>query len=367
MTAATGRRRQRGWSLVELAVGLSISALLAVLLFSLLPLGNRVVDADRQQRELARAEQALLGYARVHARLPSADANGDGRQDAGAGDGWLPVRDLGLPPRMRVRYQAPPGLVLAPGNTFRPLLPPEFDGQTAATVNALDFCMQLLLQLRSDVPLAGLGMPVAWYLAHSGSAGHDLAAGGSSWDPSAQSLPGLGQAAEVATLAVGPGELAARLACPDRMARAQGNAQAALAAWSAKRATDFHHQFRTFDVEIAKLTKDQAVTGLAFAGVGLAMAIADEAIAITLTAAGWPPEGFAIGVGIGEHVVALASIGFASYQVHLARADLAAAEEGLEDAHATEARVAAHRTRVEALYRNASRNAIQLDSAGLDR
>lgn len=358
---------QGGWSLVELAVGLSIAALLGVLLFSLLPLGNRVVDADRQQRELAQAEQALLGHARVHARLPSADADGDGLADSGAAAGWLPVADLGLPSRMRVRYQVQPGLALLPGNSFRPLLPPEYDARTADTVNGLDFCMQLLLNQRSDVPMAGLGMPVAFYLAHSGQAGHGLVEAAGRWNPGAQAMPGRGDAPDVAILAAGPGEFAARLACPDRIARAQGNAQAALAAWSAKRATDFNHQFREFDIRIAELTQDQARTGLAFASLGLAMAIADEAIAITLTAAGWPPEGLAIGIGIAEQVVALASIGYMAYQINLATIDLEGADEGLEEARATERRVALYKARVEALYRNASLHAIQLDDAGLDQ
>src|SRR5690606_16859435 len=96
-TAMTARHfRQRGFSLVELAVALAIAALLTVLLVNLLPLGHQILEAERQQQELAQAEQALLGYMRSHGHLPGADADGNGRAD-GATSGWLPVADLGLP------------------------------------------------------------------------------------------------------------------------------------------------------------------------------------------------------------------------------------------------------------------------------
>ncbi|MGB3393918.1 MAG: hypothetical protein WA956_01200 [Stenotrophomonas sp.] len=364
MTAPRSHAKQQGWSLVELAVGLIIAALLTALLLTLLPLGSQVIDQERQRGELLQAEQALLGYARAHARMPAADSDGDGRANNGSSAGWLPVQELGLSPRMRVRYQVQPHLALPPADLFRPLLSPDYEAQIASAANGLDFCMRLLLDQRSDIRMGGLGMPVAFYLAHSGSRGHDLAQGAETWDPTSQSLPGDGTS-QVLTSAAGPGELASRLACPDRLARAQGSAQAALASWSAKQMAGFNHQFREFDVKIADLTLDQAQTGLAFAALGLAMAIADEAIAITLTAAGWPPEGFAIGVGIAENIVALASIGFSAYQVKLANDDLASAREGIEQAKQVENDTRLYLQKVDALHTNANRKAIMLDSAGL--
>lgn len=358
--------RPHGWSLVELAVGLVIAALLTVLLVTLLPLGSRILDREHQERELAQAEEALLGYARAHSQLPAADGDGDGKAD-GSAEGWLPVHDLALSSRMRIRYQAQPHLLLAPTDLFRPLLSPDYDVQTAGTVNGLDFCMRLLLDQRSGTPMAGLGMPVAYYLAHSGGSGQDRADADAAWDATVQALPGSATTETVALAAAGPGEFAARLACPDRLARAQGNAQSALAGYSAKRMSDFNLKFRRFDVKVAELTLDQARTGMAFAAVALAMAIADEAIAITLTAAGWPPEGLAIAIGIGEHVVALASIGFAAYQVKLADDDLKSAEQGITDANDNLDRAETSQSRVEALYTSASLNAIRLDKAGVEQ
>ena len=54
------RAAAAGFTLVELAVALAIAALLTVLLFTLLPLGNKVLDAERQQQELAQADKAQI-------------------------------------------------------------------------------------------------------------------------------------------------------------------------------------------------------------------------------------------------------------------------------------------------------------------
>jgi type II secretory pathway pseudopilin PulG len=358
---------QQGWSLVELAVGLVISALLTVLLVTLLPVGSRILDREHQQQELSQAEEALLGYARVHARMPAADSNGDGRADAGSTDGWLPVNDLALGSRMRIHYQVQPHFLQPAGDLFRPLLPPAYDAQTAGNVNGLDFCMRLLLDQRNGTTLGGLGMPVAYYLAHSGGSGQDRAEADKTWKVTAQMLPGSATTETVALAATGPGEFAARLSCPDRLARAQGSAQSALASYSAKRMADFNEKFRTFDVEVAKLTLEQAEAGLAFAGVGLAMAIVDEAIAITLTAAGWPPEGIAIGVGIGEHAVAVGSIIFAAIQVDAAEKDKASAVQGVKDAEDNLVRAKTAQTRIDTLYLNANLDAVKLEKAGLEQ
>lgn len=355
---------ERGWSLVELAVGLAITAVLTMLLLALLPLGNRVVEADRQQRELAQAEQALLGYMRVHARLPPADSDGDGRGDAGSGSPWLPVKDLGLPSRMRIRYQVHPSLAVLPDNQFHPLLPPA--DQHAPVINELDLCMRLLLNQRGNVTMAGLGMPVAYYLGHSGFSGHRLADAEDEWRESAQRLPGDGHSG-LATVAAGPGELASRLACPDRLARVQGSAQGAYAAHSALRMTEFNLEFREFDVRIAETVQSQARTARDLAIYGIAEAITNEAVAVTLIASGWPPDGVTVAAGVKQMAEAVMSIVSAGNELKNAVDKLGKADEGLRRARDNHAHVAAHRDRIRSLYQDASRHAIRMDRAGLNQ
>lgn len=363
-----GQRLQRGMSLVELAVSLSIAALVTVLVATLLPLGTRVAQGERELRELAEAEQALLGYMRSHNRLPAADADGDGIGDPGTTTGWLPVAEMGLPSRLRIRYQVEPTLTAPPGDLFRPMLPPEVQSGQPLSANGLDVCMRLLLNQRAGLSAVGAGVPVAYYLGHPGAPGHDGIAVETVWQSGARPLPGSLDAASP-TVAAGPGELAGRLACPDRLARAQGGAQAAYAAYSALRMGDFHHEFREFDVRIAELVAGQAETTRTLAIYRLADAISSEAVAIVLTAAGWPPNKPGIVAGgkwlAGRMGGATLSLAVAINGLASAEAALGKAQEDLDRRRANLALVQAQRDRTRVLYINASRHAIQLDQAGL--
>lgn len=364
MSATSTPRRQAGFSLVELAVALVIAALVTAAVLPLLPLGNRVAEADRAQRELARVEEALLGHARVHAQLPAADSDGDGLANPGATSGWVPVRTLGLPPRLKVQYSVQANLLTPPGDLFHPHLSPDYSARVSTTPNGLDFCMRLLLDQRDGAPLGSLGMPAAYALGHAGGPGHDAVL-----TAAALQLPGSDAASQqpMPLAAAGLGELASRLSCPDRLARAQGASQAAMAAYSAKRMTDLNHLFRTFNYErITALSKSQAETALALSGINLALLLADEIIAITLAAAGWPPEGFAIALGIAEQVMFIASLPLAIIDVVDATKEVEEAEQGIRDAEEELALVTTQKTRTDALYRNASEHALRLDEAGLN-
>ncbi|TWI06218.1 prepilin-type N-terminal cleavage/methylation domain-containing protein [Luteimonas cucumeris] len=99
--------RQRGFSLVELAVVLVVLGLVTLLLVRFLG------TAAHEQREVAsrslltRADDALLAYAMVNSRLPCPDSDGGGIEDCAAGQvGRLPYKTLGLPDAnaRRIRY-----------------------------------------------------------------------------------------------------------------------------------------------------------------------------------------------------------------------------------------------------------------------
>ena len=359
------RAAAAGFTLVELAVALAIAALLTVLLFTLLPLGNKVLDAERQQQELAQAEQALLGYMRSNGHLPSADGDGNGR-GTGAADGWLPVADLGLPARMRIHYQVQPRLTQAPGNAFDPLLPETDPLAITGSSNGLDLCMQLLLEQRSNIPLAGLGMPVAYYLGHSGMTGHGRADADTQWKPAAQAMPGTAANTDLVTVAAGPGELASRLSCTDRLARTQGSAQAAQSAWSALAMTKFNFEFREFDIHIAETTRDQASVGLALAVYAMAEAITNEAIAITLLASGWPPDGLTISAGAKQLAKSVVSIAKAAKSLASAIKTLNEAKDAVDDAKTRRDQVRNFMNKVDTLYQDARDTTLTLDRAGLN-
>lgn len=358
-------RRQSGWSLVELAVSLAIAALLTGLVLSLLPVARQVAGGDLQQRQLAQAEEALLGYSLSRYQLPFADSDGDGQANSGATLGLLPVRDLGLPSRLRLRYEVDNRLASAPARLFVPYLPDAYTGALSTAANGLDMCMRLSGTQRSTTPLGALGTPAAYALSLPDSVGHDAGQAGAGSIP----LPGSQAAANQPALAVaaGHGELFARMSCPELLARAQGAAQNTMAAYSLSLATTFNRDFRLFDQRIAQLVKSQSEAGLALASVGLAMGIFDEAMAIILTAAGWPPSGFSIAVGIGEHVVASTSIGLSIASIVWAKADLDSAKEAIITAQTILDRAEADKTRIDRLYWDSAQAALRLEKGGTRR
>ena len=350
------RRASRGWSLVELAVVLVVVGAIGVLLWRLLPLAPQVAAGDLAGRELAQAEQALVGHVLAHGRLPAPALRN--------GVGVLPVDDLGLPARLAVRYQVQPSLTVSPGDEFRPLLPPDPVIDPAAPVqtgfvNGLDFCMAL--KGAEALSLTGMdNIPTAFALMHGGPAGHEAMA------TAAFALPGSPGLGDRRVLAVGPGEFASRLGCPDRVARAHGAARAAYAAYDVARVANEYQRMRAFAISVAEMNLENAETAELFAGFDVAYGVFLEAVAILQEAAGWPPDGLAIATGIASHVTATIQLG-------IAISNLAAAVEDLEAARADQLvaqnQLAAANTnlqRMDTLASGALTHARVLDEKGLE-
>lgn len=99
-------RRSRGFTVLEMAVTVSVLGVLAVTATSL---ANGYVDVRARARAQADAEvarQAVLGFVLQHKRLPCPDLSAAGEVGregvggacpAGAQVGWLPYESLGLP------------------------------------------------------------------------------------------------------------------------------------------------------------------------------------------------------------------------------------------------------------------------------
>lgn len=338
--------RAGGWSLVELSVVLLVAGVVGLVLWRVLPLMPEVASGDPAARDLARAEQALLGYALAHSRLP-APVEDHGRR-------LLPVEALGLPPRLRIEYRVQPQLADAPTNRFVPALP---GGAAASPVNGLDLCMEL--KDVSGATLEGMqGVPVAFALMHLGSRGLD---GGDS----GFALPGSAQIGDRRVLAVGPGEFASRLACPERISAVRAAARAAHAAADMEWVADRNLVFRGFASDVADMNMSNASMALKLATFDVALASATQVMAILQIASGWPPDPAAMAAGAKAEAKAIALLVTASVNLDKAidRDDQASA--ALDTAIRQEEAASGNVDRMQALADQALSRARYLDQAGL--
>lgn len=90
--------RSKGFSLIETAVALAILGVVAVAAMAYWRMSAQQRTQVGELDLLARADQALVGYANAMYRLPCPDTNGDGIEDCGSNVelGQLPWRTLGL-------------------------------------------------------------------------------------------------------------------------------------------------------------------------------------------------------------------------------------------------------------------------------
>ena len=351
----TRRRRAGGWTLVEMAVVLVVMGVIGLVLWRFLPLAPQVAAGDVAQRELAQAEQALIGHALAHSRLPAPVIEN--------GVALLPVEAMGLPASLKLRYQVQPSLTVSPGDEFSPLLPPAVGLVPAVptpstVVNGLDFCMAL--KGASALSLTGMdSIPTAFALMHGGPAGHDRMAS------AAFALPGSETLGERRVLAVGPGEFASRLGCPDRVAQAHGAARAAYTAYDLVQVANEYDKVRTFAIQVAEMNLDNAETNEVFAGFDVAYGVFMEALAILQEIAGWPPDALGIATGIASHVTATAQLGIAISNLVSAVQEREEAEDGVDVANRQSAAAQANLLRMETMASTTLQHALDLDQEGL--
>ncbi|MDR2452836.1 MAG: type II secretion system GspH family protein [Candidatus Accumulibacter sp.] len=241
----------------------------------------------------------------------------------------------------------------------------------AAQIHGLDFCAALReAQSGSSPVLTSNGVTVAYVIAHPGAGDAD---GDGSF------LDGLNDGATAAfeppdrassnvyddqVLAVGFGELAARLSCAALLSRANAAGHAARASYDHYLFALAHLQARAFLLDMAYLDLQLAYASLVFAIVN----VADGAATVIMTtAAGIMTTDEAMGgvlLGIGAALGATTLV--------LAGIDLDSAIEGMPDAvAATEEAIAArieaeiHARKMLAAADETARYAVQLDTKGL--
>ncbi|MDR1660808.1 MAG: type II secretion system GspH family protein [Azoarcus sp.] len=246
-------------------------------------------------------------------------------------------------------------------------------GAGVTRLNGLDFCAALRNAQSasfSSTTLNSNGVNVAYVLAHPGA--KDADGDGSFFDGlNAGATPAFappGEAASAAyddqVLAVGFGELAARLSCTALLSRANAAGHMAVATFDHYRFALAHLQARAFLLDMAYLDLQSAYSGVAFSVLNVVSATAG---AVMSTAAGTITAEEGVGAAL---LVAGAALGVAT--VAEAIAEVVTSVMGLNDA--IEAAVEAGAARIEAevhahkmliAAEETARYAVELDTKGL--
>lgn len=293
--SAQRRASMRGFSLLEMAVVLVIIGLLGAMFWQILP---RLQSASHPEAaavlQLRTAEDALVGFALAHSRLPCPDTNGDGLEDqpCTATIGRLPQRTLGQIFPSSLRY----GVNRLATTDLTKLLDryiPNIPGAMPVPdpKNGLDLCIALRDAQSSilvGLPVGSANVKSAFALASSGASDADndgnlfdgLNSGAGFAAPGSPVTAGY----DDYTAAMGFGELAQRLGCLNRLAEVNGAARSAVAARDLAEMALFYQDFREFaytgtrelDVTMAYVTLGLATADVALAATQLALTIAAE-------------------------------------------------------------------------------------------
>lgn len=320
------RHFSRGYTLIELSLAMVVLGMVMVMVWRFGVTANQRMVEIEAPPALTAADQALVGYAAVHSRLPCPDTTGDGVEDCdGNAVGKLPLVTLGLTradlravrygvfraaqadPRLDADLAARPALdrfapLIAMGHPVAVLSPSPLLGN----INGIDFCTAL----RSGGALAtsntrlhiqdAAGAPlknVAYALALPGALDADNNA--SLFDGANASATGFSSPArpidatyDDVVLAVDFSQMFSRMSCAGVLAAAShAHANAASSA------AILHSAFQDYNVQLhlademaqAKISSATAGTfsaaaGIPKAGATIAIAIAQSLLSMGATA-----------------------------------------------------------------------------------
>ncbi|RZL56964.1 MAG: hypothetical protein EOP70_05275 [Variovorax sp.] len=279
---ATARGRQRGWSLVEAAIAAALLGLMVVAVVTTARKATEDVDVRQTASDIDRANDALLGYTRAHARMPMPTDAAASPSRPGYVEGWLPVAGLGIEGlSTRTRYVVAQALTL-PQPIYLPD-PAKLAGgaiEVRTTANGLDFCATLMRREIAGQALPG-GMRLSYALQQASS--------GVNGGPTAPPQIWLGDTAssavpagtQLTTRTLGFGELATGLDCFTRFAELSRDVRAAAVAMDLRRLADQELALREVQHDIgndSRLNNELRMTGWGLGGAKLAVDLAMETV-----------------------------------------------------------------------------------------
>lgn len=403
-------RRQRGLSLVELAVAMVIIGILGVIVWRWVVATREPLQRPAMLAQLSEAQSAVEGFVLANSHLPCPASNAGGVSaclDASAV--FLPWRTLGMGSEFNnIHYGVNRGgsMDLAADTTLAaPTVAPDFyldlaglaipehtDDSGAATaaataaanaaveaiatakerravVNGLDWC-HVLRRYAADTAVPGVlgagsaadSVPVAYILVHPGANnqfdGNNAVGASPAWR---FDFPGRPQSSDFddLSLAVGPSDLSARIGCVARLSAMQAAAQGAYAAYDTARVMQEFWSLRISDVSAKMSDVEGAKTGVVLAAMGIALGTSGTVMSIASSAN-------TEGVTAFEIAVAAVNLGLAIAENVLANKDLEDAEAELVATKAKRLAADAYAVHIYSSFTQAMNASIQLDQKGLN-
>jgi type II secretory pathway pseudopilin PulG len=219
-------RLQRGWALLETAVAISLLGLMIVAVVKLSGTATGNIESRETLQSVEHAENALLGYASAHARLPAPKNAAASASRPGYVEGWLPASELGMKTPGRIRYVVESSLIATPA-VYDPdpldLAAGNLSGRT--TVNALDLCAKLMqLEQAGQALPGGMRLGLGVQQAASGESGAQVELDHIWLGDETTGTPPSG--VRLATRTRGFGEFAATLGCFTRLSQLSNSVKA---------------------------------------------------------------------------------------------------------------------------------------------
>jgi prepilin-type N-terminal cleavage/methylation domain-containing protein len=329
------REQQRGFSLIELAVVLVVSGLLAWIVWRIAPLQRLQRSQMSVQEQLQEARLSLEGFIRSQHRLPCIDVNGDGREDCGASQvvGTLPFLTLEMSVPSTMQYGVHRKADAAPWfdadlasaidkDRFAPIIVNE----TVQNMNGLDFCIGLKNAINGAPYVLVGGAAVAYVLVHPGE--------NQSFE---QNIPNQIQTSAGNTqakfddqiLSASSAQLFASLECHQKLTQVQSMMFAARAAHDIQRYNQTYFNFRQFIVQDRQ-------TDLEFAQANMVMASFDLVDSVASVVSGIGISVMTGSIGISKLASGTAALAVAIGVVVKSAVSIAMAESSLETANELE-------------------------------
>ncbi len=359
-----GARRQSGFSLLEIAIGLVILGVITMALWQFMGTATQQRRSYAQRDLLTRADDAVIGYTLVNYRLPCPASDNGGLENCSLQVGRLPYRTLGLPDARAgaIRYgvlrrdSGTPGgdadLAVARDRFFpltvdkegNALLGPNTQG---AVVNGLDFCQALRNAMRlpldaaflhtqqalnPDQPAVNVGYALAMSAGLTEGFSGNQASSAPVFDAPQRPSSGGATAYHDQVRAAGFAQLWSRLRCGDAVAAA-GHAQ-----FDALAAVGLMHRGLEEYKKQLEITEQLAIADVALStadiasgGGALANATA-ELIEATASATGSVgAASFEVALATAAEVAGAAAVTAGGVTEGISAAGLAAAKKNLDD------------------------------------